>query len=124
MKTIYKILIYAVLILSIFNIFEVKFSYATSIESDIEGFEANIADEMVHKTASLRDVANRFLGFLRIVSILLLVLMIASTGYRYIVATPDVKKEIKDKMLPIIIGLICVYGAIQIASFFLSAMGG
>ena len=45
--------------------------------------------------------------------------MIAVTGFNYIISTPEVKKEMLSKMLPIVVGLILVFGAVSIAKFLL-----
>ena len=53
------------------------------------------------------------------------VLVIAFTGFQYIVsADAEMKNEMKKKMLPIIIGLILVFFATSITTFLLGAVGG
>ena len=46
--------------------------------------------------------------------------MIAISGFRYIIETPEVKGELKKNMLPIIIGIILVFFASTIAKFLIS----
>ena len=43
--------------------------------------------------------------------------MIAIVGFNYIISTPEVKDEMKKKMLPIIIGIVLVFGATSVAKF-------
>jgi amino acid transporter len=125
MKILNKILIILVLMTGIFGIFEVKPIYASSLSNDVGGFKANITNNVVKSTSTLRSIAGRFLGFLRIVAALALVIIVGTTGYKYIVlATPDMKKELKKEMLPIILGLIFIFGAVSLAQFILSAVGG
>lgn len=125
MKILNKILIILVLIIGIFGIFGMKPIYASSLSNDVGGFKANITNNVVKSTSTLRSIAGRFLGFLRIVAALALVIIVGTTGYKYIVlATPDMKKELKKEMLPIILGLIFIFGAVSLAQFILSAVGG
>ena len=63
------------------------------------------------------------LGFLQIAAGLLSIVMIAFVGFNYITATPDVKKELQTKMLPIVIGLVLVFGAVSVARFILGVVG-
>ena len=122
MRRLSRTLIIFVLIIGILGI---KTSYATSsLSADVGGFEANITEDVTKSTKTLRDISGRFLGFLRVVAALALVIIIGTTGYKYIVATPDIKHEIKKEMLPIIMGLILIFGAVSIAAFVLSAVGG
>lgn len=70
----------------------------------------------------LQGTVGKLLGFLQIASGLIAILMIALTGFNYIISTPEVKDEMKKKMLPIIIGLLLVFGAISVARFILGAV--
>ena len=70
-------------------------------------------------TDSLKTVIGKILGFLQVASGLAAVIMIAVTGFNYIISTPEVKKEMLSKMLPIVVGLILVFGAVSIAKFLL-----
>lgn len=70
-------------------------------------------------------IIRHLLGFLEVASGLLSILVIAFTGFQYIVAADaEVKTEMKKKMLPIIIGLILVFSASAIVSFLLGAVQG
>ncbi len=66
------------------------------------------------------SVVNKILGFLQIASALVAVVMIAVTGFRYIMETPDMKNELKKSMVPIIVGLLLVFFATTIAKFFVN----
>lgn len=72
----------------------------------------------------LQSTVSKLLGFLQVASGLVAVLMIAITGFNYIIGGADVKKEIKDKMLPIVLGLVLVFGAVSVAKFVLGVVGG
>lgn len=106
------------------NIFTPSFTLASKLSDDVSGFEANIDSNVARRTRSLKTVVNRLLGFLRIVSAFILVLVLGTSGYKYIVATPEIKGELKKKMLPVILGVILIFSAVTIAGFILEAMGG
>ena len=119
-----RIFVVFIIIFNIFNIIKITPVYANvSLSSDIEGFNANVDANTVTKTASLREIVGRFLGFLRIISGLLLVIMIGVTGYKYVVATPDIKATIKKEGMMVILGLILIFGAVSISEFIVSGMG-
>lgn len=69
-----------------------------------------------------KDVISKILGFLQVASGLISVIVIAFSGFRYVVAeTADVKGEVKKKMLPMIIGMVLVFSATTVAKFLLGA---
>lgn len=76
-------------------------------------------------SSDLRGTINKLLGFLQVAAGIISVVVIAFTGFNYIVAsTPDMKEEIKKKMLPLLIGMVLVFGAASIARFILGAVEG
>lgn len=70
-------------------------------------------------TAQMTGVVNSLLGFLQIASGLIAVIMIAATGFRYIIETPEMKNELKKSMIPIIVGILLVFFATSVARFFI-----
>ena len=74
--------------------------------------DANVGD-----TSGLTDIASKILTFLQVISGIFAIIMIAVTGFRYIIETADVKKELKQSMLPIIVGILLVFFATSIAKF-------
>ena len=68
-------------------------------------------------------VISKILGFLQVASGLISVLIIAFSGFQYIVAeTADLKGEIKKKMLPLVLGIVLVFSATTIAKFLISVV--
>ena len=114
-----------ILFIFIFCMFKINLVYANDVSliDDISNFNANVSAEVVDKTTSLRKIVGKFLGFLRIVSGFLLVIMLGITGYRYVVATPDVKAIIKKEGIMVILGLMLVFGAVSISQFIVRGMG-
>lgn len=79
---------------------------------------------MQHNAADgLATVIGKLLGFLQVASGIVAVLMIAIVGFNYIISTPEVKDEMKKKMLPIIIGIVLVFGATSVAKFLIGVAG-
>ena len=65
---------------------------------------------------TLQTTIGKLLGFLQVASGLVGVIVIATTGFNYILsADADMKAEIKKKGLPIIVGFAIVFGAVSIA---------
>ena len=113
-----------IIILIGFSCMDSKTVYATgdtSISSEIDKFKASTVKEKSVK--SLTEVANKFLSALRVASALLLVIVVASSGIRYIVASADVKGEIKKTALPVILGLILIFGASNLAALIIEIFG-
>ena len=106
-------------------IFSFNNCYAkVDLSNDIGGFKANIDENTKTNTLDLTIIAGKFLGALRLISVFILVIVLVTSGYSYIVATPDMKEEVKNKMLPMIIGIVLVFSAVSISAFILKAMGG
>ena len=74
-------------------------------------------------SSNVTAIIRRLLGFLEVAAGLMSILVIAFTGFQYIVAADaEMKNEMKKKMLPIIIGLILVFSASAIVSFILGVV--
>ena len=84
----------------------------TDVMENVTGSSSSDID-----TSGLTNVAGKILTFLQVISGVFAIIMIAVTGFRYIIETADVKKELKQSMLPIIIGILLVFFATSIAKF-------
>lgn len=89
-----------------------------SAKNAIESINPNYND--TNGTGKMTTVVGNLLGFLQIASGLIAVVMIAATGFRYIIETPEMKNELKKSMIPIIVGILLVFFATSIARFFIS----
>lgn len=119
MKMFQKILVIALISMLMFTLMPVITSNAVDVGntiSQMNGSKSNITDDDTTPFITLGDT---ILTFLQILSGIAAVIMIAISGFRYIVETPEVKGEIKKTMLPIVIGIILVFAAVSIAKFFL-----
>lgn len=123
MKTFSKIFAILMIAVCAMVIMPKNMSYAaggSSAGNVIDGISTAGSTADVSK---LQGVIGKLLGFLQIASGLVAVLMIAITGFNYIVSTPQVKEEMKKTMLPIIIGIVLVFGATSIAKFIIGVAG-
>ena len=124
MKTVNKILAILVIAMCTLVIMPKNVSMAaTSTTKDIVGgVKAEAPDD--DYSEGLQTTIGKLLGFLQVASGLVAIIMIALVGFNYIVSTPEVKKEIQTKLLPIIVGLVLVFGAVSLAKFILGVVGG
>ncbi len=85
--------------------------------------DVNAGDVDEATAKNLTGVASKVLTFLQIASGVFAIIMIAVTGFRYIVETAaDVRKELKNGMLPIIVGILLVFFATSIAKFIVNVL--
>lgn len=115
MKTMYKVFAILMIAVSMFVIMPNNTSLATGPDAGAAINGINIIGG--GDVGGLQGTIGKLLGFLQVASGLVAVLMIAIVGFNYIVSTPDVKDEMKKKLLPIIIGIVLVFGATSIARF-------
>ena len=122
MKTMYKVLAILIIAVSMLVIMPDNMSLAATAAdagSAIDGIQVTGGGDV----SKLQSVIGKLLGFLQVASGIIAVLMIAITGFQYIVETPEVKSEIKKKMLPIIVGIVLVFGATSVAKFIIGVAG-
>ena len=129
MKYVLKIGIILVICISIVFILPNEFSFVCAAGSTsykgLLGKATPKDGDMPTTTSGVTGINRKLLGFLQVASALMSVLVIAFTGFQYIVsADAEMKNEMKKKMLPIIIGLILVFFATSITTFLLGAVGG
>ncbi len=119
MKTFTKICIVLMIALCVFMVIPNNYTLAaTDAQSAIDEIETKKGGE-VQGTTQLSALAGRILTFLQVASGIAAVIMIAVTGFRYIIETPEVKGELKKNMFPIIVGIVLVFFATSIAKFFI-----
>lgn len=123
MKTVYKI--FAILMIAVCTlvIMPNNMSLAAGSSSASDAISNIPVSEPSGVTTGLSTVIGKLLGFLQVASGLVAVLMIAIVGFNYIISTPEIKDEMKKKMLPIIIGIVLVFGATSIAKFLIGVAG-
>jgi trbC/VIRB2 family len=129
MKTVYKVFAILMVAISMFVIMPDNMSFAaddagsTAITAINKVKDNTSSDKASAAADGLAGVVGKLLGFLQIASGIIAVLMIAIVGFNYIISTPEVKDEMKKKMLPIIIGIVLVFGATSVAKFLIGVVG-
>ncbi len=124
MKMVHKIIAILIIAVCAFGIMPRNMSMAAgdSAATIVGGVTADTSSASNY-ASDLQGKVGKLLGFLQIAAGLLSIVMIAFVGFNYITATPDVKKELQTKMLPIVIGLVLVFGAVSVAKFILGVVG-
>lgn len=106
------ILIIAVIAVYILPKNEVKAATVSGMVGEISP-----ADVPKNNYSELQTVIGKILGFLQIASGLTTVIMVAFLGFKLLTETPEVKGQVKERFLPIVIGLVVVFGAVSISRF-------
>ena len=123
MKTIYKVMAILMIAVSMFVIMPDNMCLADAAGAINQVKDAANDEKATTAADDLAKVIGKLLGFLQVASGIVAVLMIAIVGFNYIISTPEVKDEMKKKMLPIIIGIVLVFGATSIAKFLIGVAG-
>ena len=127
MKTFSKVLLILMIAICMVTFLSYSVSLAGTDDSAVtadEALDKITANQSVKGTGGLTDMAGKLVSFLQVASGIAAVIMIAITGFRYVIETPEVKGELKKNMFPIIVGIILVFFAVSIAKFFLGMFNG
>ena len=88
-------------------------SMATTGLIQVNTIQANgnsaAADDMV-------VVVGRILGLVRNIAVVLAVVIIAYLGIKFIMGSPEEKSEYQKSFIPLVVGIVVVVGAVQIAT--------
>lgn len=115
MKIIGKIMYLFIIILSLTFLLNTNVSLSKSISDEISEFE--VEDTVPASVSGLQNVVQKILVALRVSSVLLLIIVVATSGIRYITASANLKGEIKKTAFPVIVGLIFLFGASWFAGY-------
>ena len=115
MKTLQKILL--ILVIASCTMIVVPQNVSNALDVAEKAGNVTAADDDSGVSDSLTKVVSKILGFIQIASGLLSIVMIAWTGFRYIIETPEMKSELKKNLIPIVVGFLLVFMASTIAKF-------
>lgn len=115
MKIIGKIMYLFIIILSLTFLLNTNVSLSKNISDEISEFE--VEDTVPASVSGLQNVVQKILVALRVSSVLLLIIVVATSGIRYITASANLKGEIKKTAFPVIVGLIFLFGASWFAGY-------
>lgn len=125
MKTFSKVLLILIMAICMVTLISQSVVFAedaVDARGAIKAIEAEQSNGKVEGTDGLSTMAGKIIVFLQVASGIAAVIMIAVTGFRYVIETPEVKGELKKNMFPIIVGMILVFFATSIANFFLGML--
>lgn len=110
-----KIVSLLVILLAISMIFEINTVYAddpgvTSIISSMDGTSTPVEA----KGTKVGGVINNIIGLLQVVGTGLSIIVITILGIKYILASPGEKADIKKSAIPIVIGCVLLFGAVNL----------
>lgn len=115
MKILQKLLLVLIIASCVMVIMPKNYVNASSVGDLAGDVKPDMADNSI--TQNLGSVVSKILGFIQVASGLLSVVMIAWTGFRYIIETPEMKNELKKSLIPIVVGFLLVFMASTIARF-------
>lgn len=115
MKIIGKIMYLFIIILSLTFLLNTNVSLSKNISDEISEFV--VEDTVPASVSGLQNVVQKILVALRVSSVLLLIIVVATSGIRYITASANLKGEIKKTAFPVIVGLIFLFGASWFAGY-------
>lgn len=69
------------------------------------------------------EVVGRILGLVRNIAVVLAVIIIAYLGIKFIMGSPEEKSEYQKSFIPLVVGIVVVVGAVQIATMLFGVMG-
>ena len=116
MKTVYKML--AILVIAMCTLVIMPKNVSLADDRNVT-MNVNFA-EAKNNATKVTGILGKLLGFLQVVSGVTAVIVIAWTGFNFIFAGAEVKTDMLKKFLPIIIGLVLVFGATTVANFVIS----
>ena len=137
MKKSYKIIISIIIAFMLFS--TIYNTYAADIFNGAQNFLESGSDDRVNEsTESLDDTVDLFkdkgvnikagfeelAGFLYGIGLLAIVITTAVLGIRYMFVSPQEKSKIKEMTMPLIVGVIVIFGALTIWKFVINVLDG
>ena len=111
-----KKIISSILIISVILIlFNFKATYATDITdgtSVISAMEGS--SDMSSSDNSIGDIINTVIGLLQVAGTGIAVVIVSFLGIKYLLASPSEKADTKKSILPIVIGCVLLFGAVNL----------
>ena len=118
MKILQKLLI--ILVISVFTIGIMPQVQVQAKVTDTMGLVSGADISGASGVEAFVNVMEKVLGIIQVLSGIMAIVTIAWTGFKFIIETAEMKAQLKDRMIPIIIGALLVFGATSIAKFIIS----
>ena len=74
------------------------------------------ADTQSIDTTKVKSLAGKILGFLQVIGGIAAVIIVAIFGIKYMMGSLEEKAEYKKSFVPLIVGIVVLYGAVTIAN--------
>ncbi len=113
MKKIISILLLVMLLLvcNINNVYADDITDPTTVINSMSGAKAS---NMASADNSIGDIINTVIGLLQVAGTGISVLVVTVLGIKYLIASPSEKADTKKEILPIVIGCVLLFGAVNL----------
>lgn len=112
-----KIICNLVLIMITFYVIFATTVYAGDItdpKSVIDSMDGVKADQMAGTNNSFGDIINTVIGLLQVAGTGISIIVVSILGIKYLIASPSEKADTKKSIMPIVIGCVLLFGAVNI----------
>ena len=72
------------------------------------------------ETGKIKTLAGKILGFLQVIGGIAAVIIVAVFGIKYMLGSLEEKAEYKKSFVPLIVGIVVLYGAVTIANLLIN----
>ncbi len=112
MKKTIKIIFLVCMILIIFNSYTISFAIT---ESDVKsGMAGSSTLDSTTQNNGIMGAINDFIGILQVAGTGIALITVTLLGARYMMAAPEQKADIKQKAIPVVIGMIILFSAVNL----------
>ena len=111
-----KIVITFVMLLILFFVMHVYTYAADNIDSIISGMEGVSEYDSGDANTGIGNAINAVIGIIQFAGSGIAIIVVSILGIKYLFASPTEKADVKKMAVPIIIGCILLFGAVNIAS--------
>ena len=123
MKKVTKLMVILLIVACCITVIPQGKSYAKDVSVGSIASGIKPTDPAEKNYSDLAKVVGKIMAFLQIASGLTSVVVIAFVGFELITTMPETRKKIIQKMFPIVIGIVLVFGATSIGKFIMSVTG-
>lgn len=114
MKKIITILLLVPILLVIFNINNVYADDITDPTTVINSMSGAKASNMASADNNIGNIINTVIGLLQVAGTGISVVVVSVLGIKYLLASPSEKADTKKSIMPIVIGCVLLFGAVNI----------
>lgn len=124
MKKIVSILLIMLLLMSICVTNQSLAGEATGINGIIDKMSGVSSAPATASTSGTTKVINNIIGIMQVVGTGISLIVISMLGIKYILASPSDKADVKKNIMPILIGCVLLFAAVNIAGIIESFTSG